>query len=291
MDIRSELSDFLRSRRSRIPPEAHGLPGGGRRRSPGLRRAEVAQLAGISVDYYIRLEQGRAGRPSSSVLDSLARALLLTAGERDHLYLLARDQNAPRPSAAAEHVRGGVRRLLHVLFPTPAYVLGRRMDVLAWNDAASALFGDFSAMPEDRRNLVWHLFRVPAARSLYPEWERVARQGISHLRVSAARHRDDPGIAALVAELGGTSPEFRAMWAMHDVEDRSSGRKTFDHPVVGRLTLDYEALQLHDGPDQHLVTYTAPSGSASQRGLDRLAERCARRVVVVGSAGAPEPAP
>ncbi|ONK14128.1 helix-turn-helix domain-containing protein [Streptomyces sp. MP131-18] len=271
MDARSELSGFLRSRRDRIRPEEHGLPAGERRRSPGLRRAEVAQLAGISVDYYIRLEQGKAGRPSSAVLDALARALRLAADERDHLYLLARAGSAPPRAAPVERVRDGVHRLLSVLAPTPAYVLGRRMDVLAWNATAAALFGDFPAAA-GRRNLVWHVFRDPAARSLYADWEQVARQGISHLRLSAGRHPGDPGIAALVTELSSADGEFRNLWARHDVRARGNGSKAFNHPVVGRLTLDYEALQLPDGPDQHLITYTAPPGSSSQAALDRLAE-------------------
>ncbi|MBD2894976.1 hypothetical protein amrb99_39080 [Actinomadura sp. RB99] len=270
MESNHELADFLRSRRDRLRPEDFGLPRGNRR-SPGLRRAEVAQLSGISVDYYIRLEQGRTGRVSSAVLDALARTLRLAPDERDHLYLLARADGIPRRATRSERVRPSVHRILELLASSPAYVIGRRMDVLAWNPMAAALITDFGALPAGRRNLLWHAFCDPAARSLYVDWEQVARQGIAHLRLSAARHPDDPGIAALVGELSVKSEEFRTWWARHDVKDRGSGRKEFSHPAVGRFTLDYDALLLPDGPDQHLITYTAPKGGPAADALELLA--------------------
>ncbi|MDT0318396.1 helix-turn-helix transcriptional regulator [Streptomyces millisiae] len=270
MTIQGQLADFLRSRRDRTRPEDHGLPAG-RRRSPCLRRAEVAQLAGISVDYYIRLEQGKAGRPSPTVLDALARVMRLNPDEREHLYLLARAES-PRRTVTVERVRPGVHQLLEALTPTPAYVMGRRMDVLAWNSMGSAVMGvDFDSLRLPQRNLLWHVFCMPEARSLYVDWETVARQGIAHLRASAGRYPDDPGITALVGELSVKSEEFRTWWARHDVLDRGSGRKELDHPLVGRLQLDYESLRLSDGPDQHLVVYTAPPGSPSHQALDELA--------------------
>jgi transcriptional regulator with XRE-family HTH domain len=270
MNNRSELADFLRSRRDRIRPEDHGLPAG-RRRSPGLRRAEIAQLAGISVDYYIRLEQGKAGRPSPTVLDALAEAMRLSADEREHLYLLARAES-PRRSITVECVRPGVHRLLAVLSPTPAYVIGRCMDVLAWNEMAMALMGvDYADPSLPERNLLRHAFCSPRAKSLYVDWEAVARRCIAHLRGTAGRFPDDPGITSLVGELSARSEEFRTWWAQHDVQDRGSGSKELNHPVVGRLSLDMESLGLSDGPDQHLITYTAPPDSPSQAALDRLA--------------------
>ncbi|MGP4109593.1 helix-turn-helix domain-containing protein [Streptomyces sp. 4N509B] len=267
---RNELAGFLRSRRHRTRPEDHGLAVG-RRRSAGLRRAEVAHLAGISVDYYIRLEQGKVGRPSSTVLDALARALRMSADEREHLYLLARAES-PRRRITAERVRPSVHRLLEVLHPAPAYVVGRRMDLLAWNETGAALLAEDLPGPSWKQsNLLWHLLCSPHARTLHVDWETAARQGVAHLRAAAGRYPDDPGIASLVGELSLRSGEFRTWWARHDVQDHGSGRKEFDHPLVGRLSLDYESLRLADGPDQHLVTYTAPSGSPSLRALERLA--------------------
>lgn len=243
MDQRSELSPFLRTRRDRMSPEEYGLPVG-RRRSPGLRRAEIAQLAGTSVDYCIRLEQGQAGRPSAAVLDAVARVLRLTPDEREHLYVLARAETTPRRSAPTGKVRQSMRRLLELRYlTTPALVIGRRMDVLAWNSMAAALMAeDCAALPRSRRNLLWHAFCSPAARSLYVGWETAARQGIAFLRLSAGRCPDDPAIAALVGELSVRSEELRTWWAQHDVQDRGSGRKGFNRPLVGRLDLDYEAL-------------------------------------------------
>ncbi|WP_037064271.1 helix-turn-helix transcriptional regulator [Pseudonocardia acaciae] len=272
MPTRTELSHFLRSRRGRIRPEDVGLAATGRRRTPGLRRPELAHLAGISADYYVRLEQGRGVRPSTGVLESLAAALGLSDDERDHLFTLARDEPAPRRAGHREHVRPSVHRLLQLLNPTtPAFVVGRRLQVLAWNGMAAALITDFDACPAGERNIVRHGFRDPAARRLYVRWEEMARTELAHLRVAAGRYPDDPVITALVDELRATSAEFRLWWACHDVEGRGHGRKELDHPLVGRLTLDYESLAVPGAPDQHLVTYTAPAGSPSAAGLDHLA--------------------
>ncbi|WP_059006469.1 helix-turn-helix transcriptional regulator [Streptomyces specialis] len=237
-----ELAAFLRSRRDRLPPAAVGLPEGGRRRSPGLRRAEVAQLAGISPDYYMRLEQGRDGRPSASVLDGLARALRLDDDERDHLYRLARAGSVPPRRPASSRVRPEVARLLTAIGPVPAYVLNGRLDVLAWNAMAAALVTDFAALPQARRNLLWFTFRDPLARTLYADWELAARHGIAQLRTATGRAPDDPANSALVGELAVHSAEFRDWWARHDVKGPSIGRKRFVHPLVGPLELDYVAL-------------------------------------------------
>ncbi|MFD0889453.1 helix-turn-helix domain-containing protein [Streptosporangium algeriense] len=269
MDVRRELASFLRSRRDRLRPDDYGLPPG-RRRSPGLRRTEVAQLAGISVDYYIRLEQGRSVRPSAPVLAGLARALKLTPDECDYLHRLAFSE-APAPApTVSDRLRPGVYRLLEGLMPVPAYVISRNMDVLAWNEMGAALVADFGALPRSQRNLLWLLCCDPAARSLYVHWESAARQGVARLRLFAARYPDDQSVVSLVGELSVRSPEFRQWWACYDVQDCGSGRKEFNHPVVGRMSLDWEALLLPDGSDQYLVTYTAPAGSPSQGALDLL---------------------
>lgn len=270
MDVRRELASFLRSRRDRLRPEDHGLPPG-RRRSPGLKRTEVAQLAGISVDYYIRLEQGRSVHPSQPVLAGLARALKLTSDECDYLYRLAFSESSTPVCATTDRVRPSMHRLLEGMMPVPAYVISRNMDVLAWNDMGAALVADFGALPKGQRNLLWLLFCDPSARSLYVHWESAARQGIARLRLFAARHPDDQSVVSLVGELSVRSAEFRQWWACYDVQDCGSGRKEFDHPMVGRLSLDWEAMLLPDGNDQYLVTYTAPAGSPSQGALDLLA--------------------
>ncbi|GAA1568098.1 helix-turn-helix transcriptional regulator [Actinomadura kijaniata] len=270
-----EMADFLRSRRDRLRPEAVGLPAYGRRRVPGLRRAEVAQLAGISPDYYMRLEQGHPVRPSPSVLDALARALRLDADERDHLYRLARAEPAPLRRRADEEVVPGVHRLLERLDTVPAYVLNGRLDVLAWNAMAAALVTDFAAMP--RRNLVWYAFCDPRARSFYVDWETMARQGVAHLRAATGRDPGDPATRELIEELTGRSEEFRTWWTWQDVKGPGAGRKEFRHPEVGRLTLDYVAMLLPGTLDQQLVTYTAPAGTPSQAALDRLAVLAAGR--------------
>lgn len=267
------MADFLRSRRDRIRPDAVGLPVNDRRRAPGLRRAEVAQLAGISPDYYMRLEQGRSVRPSPSVLDALARALLLNPDERDHLYRLARSEPAPLPRHEEERVTPVVHRLLEQLDRIPAYVLNSRLDVLAWNPMAVALIADFTEMPH--RNLVWYAFRDPRARLFYVEWERMARQGVAQLRAATGLDPDNAATRALVEELAEHCPDFRRWWDEQDVKGPSTGHKEYRHPLVGRLSLDYVSMLLPGSVDQQLVTYTAPAGSPSQAALDALADRIA----------------
>ncbi|UCM90042.1 helix-turn-helix transcriptional regulator [Streptomyces marincola] len=266
-----DLAVFLRSRRDRLLPGDVGLPGGGRRRSPGLRRAEVAQLAGISPDYYMRIEQGRGGHPSPSVLDGLARALRLDDDERDHMYLLARAAHAPARRRAEPRVDPAVRTLLAAIGPVPAYVLNGRLDVLAWNPMAAALFTDFAALPPRHRNLVWYAFRDPRARELYGDWELMALYGIAQLRGATGRDPDDPDTRGLVEELMASSAEFRALWARHDVRGPGIGRKSFRHPLVGPLTLNYVSLLLPGPAHRQFVTYTAEPGSPEQAALDRLA--------------------
>lgn len=275
LDRRAELGEFLRSRRARLRPEELGLRDyGGRRRVPGLRREELAQLAGVSVDHYVRLEQGRTLHFSEAVLDAVARALRLDAVERDHLYRLARPWSEV-DSAAAEpplqRVRPGLRRLLDSSADVPAYIVGRNTDVLAWNHLAAALITDFAALPPQQRNLARLVFLDEGMRSLYADWRGKAGDVAAYLRLDAARHPEDAQTAALIDELSAASPEFRELWAEHRLKDKTHGRYVYQHPVVGRLDLGFETLRLPDDPDQALIAHTAEEGSPSQTALRLLA--------------------
>ncbi|MFI1970745.1 transcriptional regulator [Streptomyces cinnamoneus] len=273
MDQRTELTEFLRSRRARLRPEDVGLTAhGGRRRVPGLRREELAQLAGVSAAYYTRLEQGRGQNVSASVLGAIADALRLSGTERDHLTHLARPR-ARKAGAAArpQRVRPSVQHLMDAMDSVPAYVLGHRMDVIAWNRLACALLGDFPSMPPQQRNIAWQIFLNPASRSLYTEWERKADDVVACLRLYAGCHPDDARLAALVGELSVKSEEFRTLWAAHRVRGKGFGVKELHHPLVGPLTLSYETLVLPADQDQQLITYHAEPGSASAESLRLLA--------------------
>ena len=263
----TRLGEFLQARRALLSPEDAGIAPYGRRRVPGLRREELAQLAGVSVDYYVRLEQGRAAHPSAEVLDALARALQLDEVERRHMHDLAVPAPAARRAPAPERVLPGLRRLLDQLDAVPALIIGRRMDVLAWNRLAAALLGDPARLAPEHRNQARIMFLDPAARELYADWERHARETVGYLRHCAGRHPDDPGIAALVGELSVKSAEFARWWAGHHVREKTSGTKRYRHAVVGELTLGYETLVPPGAPDQALITYTAEPGSASETAL------------------------
>jgi transcriptional regulator with XRE-family HTH domain len=224
---------------------------------PGLRREEVAQLAGVSVDYYIRLEQGRGPSVSDAVLDAIARVLRLDETELAYLHTVARPsakERGERP-AAAQRVRPGLRLLLDTIDRAPAFVLGRRMDVLAWNALGDAVVG-FSRMPAAARNMPRQVFLEPAARELYPEWAAVAAETVAHLRLDAGLHPTDKQLATLVGELSLRSEDFRRLWADHQVKAKTYGVKRIQHPVAGKLTLPYETLALPGDPDQSLVVYT-----------------------------------
>jgi transcriptional regulator with XRE-family HTH domain len=263
--VKEELREFLRSRRARLAPEDVGLdPGAGHRRVPGLRREELAQLAGVSVDYYVRLEQGRNPSVSATVLDAIARALRLDDHETAHLFDLARP--APATRSQPQRVRAGVRVLLDGL-ETPAFVLGRRLDVLATNRMARALLCDFDALPARERNHARWVFLNPDARERYADWEAVARDNVAVLRMDAGRHPDDHELSTLIGELTIKSPDFARWWAAHDVLRQTHGTKRYRHPVVGELTIFYEALPLPDDPEQTLFVYSAEPGSPSSEAL------------------------
>ncbi|GIJ46818.1 transcriptional regulator [Virgisporangium aliadipatigenens] len=246
-----QLGPFLRSRRARLRPKDVGLPAGvGRRQTPGLRREELAAVAGVSVDYYIRLEQGRDTNPGAAVLAALADALRLDQDEREHLYRLAQAGAGlrPAPRTPAPAARPGLVRLLSTVRPTPAYVLSPESDILAENPAGEALLHGLADWPRERRNIVRYMFRAPAARDLVVPWEAMARDCVAHLRTVAGGRAD-----ALVAELSTHSPDFARLWSDHEVRVKSGYRRTFAHPVAGRLDLTSEVLSVADG--QRLVVF------------------------------------
>jgi len=261
-----DLGDFLRSRRARIQPAEVGLPSHGRRRVPGLRREEVAQLAGVSVDYYIRLEQGRGPSVSDSVLDAIARVLRLDETEHTYLHAVARPPKKAERRRTAPRVRPGIQLLLDGMERVPAFVLGPAMDALAWNPLADALLG-FSRMAPAHRNTALQLFLSPEAHDLYPDWAAVAAQTVAHLRLSAGSQPEDRRLCEVVGELSLKSEDFRRLWADHQVRACMYGTKRLLHPVAGLLTLPYESLTLPETPEQTLVAYTPEQGSETAERL------------------------
>jgi transcriptional regulator with XRE-family HTH domain len=287
---RAELATFLRTRRERLRPTDAGLPEGPGRRTPGLRRQEVAQLAGMSIDYYIRLEQARGPRPSKQVLGALSRALLLSADERAYLFRLA-DEAPPAAAAPVREVPHTVRLLLDTLVDTPAYVLDARYDVLAWNRLAIHFIGDMGRRADDDRNVLRWTFTSPDAAGHWDDEQTVAfaRSSVADLRAAAARYPDDPGIHGLVAELQAASPRFAAMWADHDVAVRRQVHKTLRHPVVGAIEVDCQVLHVPDA-DQNLVTLLAEPGSPSAAALRALAAMGSETAAASTRAGRDTPA-
>jgi transcriptional regulator with XRE-family HTH domain len=278
---RRALADALRAARGRLDPHDVGLPAGTRRRVPGLRREEVAQLAGLSVDYLTRLEQGRGPTPSDQVLGALARALRLTDDERDHLFHLA-GSSPPRPGLIDGIVRPATLRLMDRLTDLPALVLDAKGDILTWNALAAALLGDFSAWPPPTRNIVWQRFLGDGGRVAQTPEEaaRTAAEGVASLRAVAAKYPDDPGLRRLVAELQAKSPAFARLWEQGRVGERRSDTKTVDHPELGPIMLDCDLLLLPD-TDQRLVVYSAAPGTPAAEALAVL------RVVGIQSLASP----
>ncbi|MGW2331471.1 helix-turn-helix transcriptional regulator [Streptomyces sp. NPDC001700] len=267
---RTELADFLRRRRARLGPADVGLTPGPRRRTPGLRREEVAQLTGMSTDYYTRLEQARGPRPSRQMLTALARALRLTDDERDHLFHLVGEE-PPRAATTSGHVRPGLLRVLDRLYDTPAQVITDWGDVLAQNAMAAALVGDITARPPKDRNILRSFFLRRPGTAIFPSVDlgEHARTHVAALRAVVAARPDDPGPAALVAELLAGSAEFAALWETHEVAVRRSTVKRFVHPVVGALELECEVL-LSTEHAQRLIVHTAAPGSESAERLELL---------------------
>lgn len=283
VESRDEIRDFLTSRRAKITPEQAGLPAyGGNRRVTGLRREEVALLAGVSVDYYTRLERGNAHGVSDNVLEALARALRLDEAERAHLFDLARAANATargtasgtgrsRRRVAKQQVRPSVQRVLDAMTMAPAYVRNRRMDVLAANRLGYALFSPLFADPVRPVNHARFAFLDPRASEYYPEWEHVASDTVALLRAEAGRDPYDRSLSDLVGELSTRSERFRTWWAAHNVRFHRTGVKRFHHPVVGDFELIFEALDLTADPGLTIIAYSAEPGSPSQDALELLA--------------------
>lgn len=274
VDINRELRDFLRATRARITPADAGIavvPGRAARRVPGLRREEVARAAGVSVDYYSRLEQGRTRQVSRSVIDAVAGALLLNETERDYLRSLV--EPAPLQASvttAPQRVRPGIQTVLASLESSPAFVVGRGTKILAMNALARALLFDLESRPPGQRNLAIWTFLAPEARERYVHWNQVAADTAAMLRIDATAYPDDAEIAAIVGQLSVQSTDFRQLWAEHHVFECTYGHKTFHHAVVGDLELDYEAMQVPGSTDQTLHVYTAPTGSTAARRLAAL---------------------
>ncbi|MFE6822250.1 helix-turn-helix transcriptional regulator [Streptomyces sp. NPDC057690] len=259
----TELGRFLRARRTRLTPAEAGLAAGtGPRRTPGLRREELATLAGISVDYYARLERGKETRPSASVIDALAGALRLDDGEHEHLRSLAilAARRVPEPPASPSRtVRAGTKLLVESMRPYPAYVVSRTTDVLAWNPGALRLLPGLEQWPAKERNIARYVFLHPAARELFDDWGSQVRGSVARLRVLAGTDPDAPDLTQLVGELLLKSPDFTRLWERHDIRPHAHGRKIFHHPEVGDVALGYQAMQLEGTPGHRLVAFFAES--------------------------------
>ncbi|WP_206539280.1 helix-turn-helix transcriptional regulator [Nocardiopsis halotolerans] len=276
MDLRSEIREFLSSRRARITPDQAGLPAyGGNRRVKGLRREEVAMLAGVSVDYYVRMERGSLAGASESVLDALASALMLDEAERDHLFALAREsgtRGGRRGRGAPTTIRPVLHQVLDAITEAPAWIRNGRHDVLAMNRLARALYSPVLADPRRPANTARFVYLDPeAAREFFVDYDRIANDAAAMLRLEAGRNPHDRALIALVGELSTRSELFRQRWASQDVRFHRSGHKRLRHPAVGQLDLDFEAMELPSEPGLQLNVYTAPADSPAADGLKLLA--------------------
>jgi len=266
---RDELAAFLRARRARVSPRQAGLPETGPRRTPGLRRQEVAQLAGMSIDYYIRLEQGRGPSPSRQVLGALARALMLSGDERDYLFRMG-GEAVPQPARPSREITPGIRRLLDSMPTTPAYVVDAAYNVLAWNTLATRFIGDLAGYT-DRNMIRWTFRRSPADVVWDDEhFVRFTRSTVADLRANYARYPGDPEIESLVSEMLALSAEFTAMWAEYEVEARGPMLKHVDHPAAGPLEFECQVLHINE-TGQRLITYCPAPGSPTESAFVRMA--------------------
>jgi transcriptional regulator with XRE-family HTH domain len=261
---------FLRSRRERLTPGEVGLPDGFRRRTPGLRREEVALLAGVGTTWYTWLEQGREVNPSPQVLGALARALRLDATEQSHLFVLANKAVPESRACGPEEIDEPLRRMLASLTRQPAHVLGRRWDILAWNRAAEVLFGDYGELQGDERNILHLVFANPQHRKLLVDWAVLAPAVLAMFRADSARYAGDPDFARLIATLLKTSREFRQLWTKHEIQRPLAGSKRIDHPVAGRMLFEYSSFAVTDRPDMKLIVYTPLTEENTAEKLDDL---------------------
>ncbi|TPQ19017.1 helix-turn-helix transcriptional regulator [Streptomyces sporangiiformans] len=275
MDSDNLLGQFLRARRGLVRPEDLNMPGGDRRRVSGLRREEVAMLAGLSTDYYVRLEQGRERNPSVQVLDALAAVLMLDDDGIAHLHQLARPRPAKgRRSTHGRQVGPGLLRMMNNWPNTPAVILDRCMKVLAHNPLGGALFAGHTYSGD----LMRLVFLDPDARDFYPDWDRVAVNTVAGLREAAGSDLNDPQLIEVVGELSLKSADFRRLWARHDIRQKTRETKRFHHPVVGELTVEYESLTVNSAPGQQLVVYQAEPGSPSEHTLSLLGSLIASQI-------------
>jgi transcriptional regulator with XRE-family HTH domain len=283
IDQRTEVREFLSSRRARITPEQAGLPAyGGNRRVTGLRREEVAMLAGVSVDYYVRMERGNLSGASEGVLHALARALQLDDPEREHLFALARATGPSRRPrrAVATTVRPAVQQVLDAFSDAPAWVRNGRHDIVAMNRLGRALYAPVLADPRRPANTTRFVYLDPAAPEFFVDWERIAGDAAAMLRLEAGRNPLDPALIELVGELSTRSEIFRRRWASHDVQFHRSGRKRLRHPVVGQLDLNYESMELPSEPGLTLNVYTAAADTPTADALKMLASWAATQELV-----------
>jgi transcriptional regulator with XRE-family HTH domain len=274
MDTKSEIREFLTSRRARITPDQAGISAYGERRVPGLRREEVAVLAGVSVDYYTRLERGNLSGVSESVLEALTRALQLDEAERAHLFDLARaagPTTSARPRRNKQRVRPGVQRMLDAMTGAPAFVSNRRLDILAANRLGRALYSEFFEGPDQPPNTARFTFLDQRATELYVDWDHVANEVVAILRSGAGKDPYDRDLSDLVGELSTQSETFRKLWAAHNVRFHDTGAKKFHHPVVGDLSLTFETMELAADTGLTMFALTAEPGSKSEEGLNLLA--------------------
>ena len=296
MDNRDEIREFLTSRRARITPDQVGLPvSGGNRRVPGLRRGEIATLAGVSVEYYTRIERGNLRGVSNSVLEAIARALRLDDAELAHLFDLARTPGSHTPRRAThQRVRPGLQRILDAMTDTPATVHNSRLDILAANRLGYALYSDIFADPQRPANHIRFIFLDPRAQDFYPDWQSSANDAVAVLRAEAGHDPDDPALTNLIGELSTRSQEFRTRWAAHDVRQHRAGTKRLHHPIVGDLELEFEKLDVAADPGLVLQAYSAEPGSASHDALSLLASWAAtlevERTLAVAEPAAMSPA-
>ncbi len=273
--MREEIRQFLTTRRAKITPEQAGLRFyGGNRRVPGLRREEVALLAGISIEYYTRLERGNAAGVSAEVLDAIARALQLDDVERAHLTDLVKTANVSRPArrrSVRQHVRPSVQHVLDSMTRSAAFLRNGRLDILAWNQLAYTLYSPVFVTGVRPVNLARFIFLDPHSAGFYTDWDGIAAAAVGSLRAEAGRDPYDRALTDLIGELSTRSEDFRVRWAAHDVEYYRSGIQPFHHPIAGHLTLSYDALEIPADPGLTIVVYTADPGSPDQQALDRLA--------------------